>query len=125
MAREDKHETRPIKTRVGRMEKKKTTRFICKVCGDTFDDQDILRRHIDSMHEQKRTATATDVIQKAFDGRINFPKTKAEMVKHVEANKESIPLDVADAVRNMPDRRYNDEADFLRGIKEYTGTMAE
>lgn len=124
MSREDKPETRTIKTRVGGTEKQKTTRFICKVCGDTFDDQDVLRQHVDSMHEQKRTVTATEVIQKAFGSRINFPKTKAELVKHVEANKESIPLDVVDAVRNMPDRQYIDEADFMRGIKAYTGSIA-
>ncbi|AIF82996.1 Protein of unknown function (DUF2795) [Candidatus Nitrososphaera evergladensis SR1] len=123
MAKEDKPEPRTIKTRTGPTEKQNntTTRFICKVCGDTFDDQDVLRRHVDTMHEQKRTVTATEVIRKAFGGRINFPKTKAEIVKEVEENKESLPLEVVDVVRNMPDRRYNDEADFVRGIKDYTG----
>lgn len=125
MAKEDKPETRTIKTRTGPAEKQNTTRFICKVCGDTFDDQNVLRQHVDTMHEQKRMVTATEVIQKAFGGRINFPKTKAEIVKEVEENKESLPLEVVDAVRNIPDGRYNDEADFVRRIKDYTGSIAE
>jgi hypothetical protein len=125
MAKEDKPETRTIKTRTGPAEKQNTTRFICEVCGDTFDDQDVLKQHVDTMHEQKRTVTATEVIQKAFGGRINFPKTKAEIVKEVEENKESLPLEVVDAVRNIPNRRYNDDADFVRRIKDYTGSIAE
>ncbi|MEO9364055.1 MAG: hypothetical protein ABI348_09160 [Nitrososphaera sp.] len=92
MAKEDKPETRTIKTRTGPTEKQNTTRFICKVRGDTFDDQNVLRQHVDTMHEQKRMVTATEVIQKAFGGRINFPKTKAEIVKEVEENKDCCRL---------------------------------
>ena len=95
-------------------------RFICKVCGKYFDEQDLLREHINALHEQKRTVTATEVIQKVFDGKMNLPKTKAEIVKYVEENKErkSIPLDIIDTIKSIPDRRYNDEADFTLDLKQ-------
>ncbi len=97
-----------------------STRFICKVCGKTFDDQKNLKDHVDAEHEQKRTVTASEVIQKVFDGKINLPKTKSELVKYVEENKDrkSLPPDIVDAMRKIPDRRYNDEADFARGWKQ-------
>jgi transposase-like protein len=77
MAKEDKPETRTIKTRTGPTEKQNITRFICKVCGDTFDDQDVLRQHVATMHEQKGTVIATEVIQKAFGGRKKLSKNKS------------------------------------------------
>jgi hypothetical protein len=97
-----------------------STRFICKVCGNLFEDQDLLNEHINDLHAPKRTVTATGIIQNVFEGQLNFPKTKAEIVRYVEENKdkESITPDVIDALRNIPDRRYNDEADFVLGIEQ-------
>lgn len=88
--------------------------------GSTLKNQALLKEHVNTLHEQKRTVTATERIQKVFDGKMNLPKTKAEIVRYIEENKEkkSIPPDIIDAVRNIPDRRYNDEADFVLGLKQ-------
>lgn len=77
-------------------EERNNPRCVCKVCGMDFQDQELLKEHTFALHEPKRIVTATEVIQKAFDGKINFPKTKAEMVRQVEENKErkTIPLEV-------------------------------
>jgi len=101
-----------------------STRFICKICGGTFEDQSILNQHIADFHHPKRTVTINDIVNGVFKGKINFPKTKAEIVKEVEVQKKGsennpeITLDIIDVIRNVPDRRYNDEADLALGIEQ-------
>jgi hypothetical protein len=53
-----------------------STRFICKICGGTFEDQSILNQHIAEFHHPKRTVTINDIVDGVFEGKINFPKTK-------------------------------------------------
>jgi hypothetical protein len=104
-----------------------STRFICKICGATFEDQSTLNQHIDDFHHPKRTVTINDIINSVFEGKINFPKTKAEIVKEVEQIKNNnraeiiITPEVIDTIRNLPDRRYNDEADLALGIEQQKG----
>ncbi len=68
--------------------------------------------------------TINDIINGIFEGRINFPKTKAEIVKEIvkeiEKNKDKprVTPEVIDTIRNLPDRRYNDEADLALGIEQ-------
>jgi hypothetical protein len=97
-----------------------STRFVCKVCGNTFDHRDILNEHLAEAHHPKRMVTANDIINGVFEGRINLPKTKAEIVKYVEENKDkpAITPEVIDAVKNMPDRQYFNEADLVYGIEQ-------
>ena len=99
-----------------------STRFICKICGQTFEDQSILNRHIDDSHHPKRTITINDIVNSVFEGKINFPKTKAEIVKEAEELKNSKPEivtpEVIGIIRNLPDRRYSDEADLALGIEQ-------
>jgi hypothetical protein len=82
-----------------------STRFICKVCGNTFNEQELLNEHTSKLHPPKREVTASQIIERAFEGKLNFQKTKAELVKYIEENKdkESITLDVIDTLRNIPD----------------------
>jgi hypothetical protein len=65
------------------------------------------------------------MIKRVFEGKLNFPKTKAELVRYVEENKdkESITPDVIDALRSILDRRYNDEADLLLGLEQQRGSI--
>jgi hypothetical protein len=87
-----------------------STRFICKVCGNTFDNQELLNEHTSKLHPPKR----------------DFPKTKAELVKYIEVNKdkeETITLDVIDTLREIPDRRYNDVADLVLGLEQQRGNI--
>jgi hypothetical protein len=60
---------------------------------------------------------------RVFEGKLNIPKTKADLVRYVEENKDkdSITPDVLDALRNIPDRRYNDEADLVLGLEQRRG----
>ena len=102
-----------------------STRFICKICGGTFEELSILNQHIADFHHPKRTVTINDIINGVFKGKINFPKTKAEIVKEVEAqnkgsniNNPEITPEIIDIIRNLPDRRYNDEADLALGIEQ-------
>jgi hypothetical protein len=101
-----------------------STRFICKICGGTFEDQSILNQHISDSHHPKRTVTINDIVNSVFEGKINFPKTKAEIVREVEEqkkgskNKPEITPEIIDVIQNLPDRRYNDEADLALGIEE-------
>src|SRR5215208_3644162 len=101
----------------------RTTKFICKVFGIGFEDGNMLDSHIAEMHHPKRTVTINDIINGVFEGRINFPKTKAEIVKEIEKNKDKpeVTPDVIDTIRNLPDRRYNDEADLAVGIEQQRG----
>lgn len=99
-----------------------STRFICKICGQTFKDQSILNQHIGNSHHPKRTVTINDIINSVFEGKLNFPKTKAEIVKEAEELKNSKPEiatpEVIGILRNLPDRRYNDQADLALGIEQ-------
>jgi hypothetical protein len=98
-----------------------STRFICKICGETFEDQSILNQHIADSHHPKRTVTINDIVNGVFEGKINFPKTKAEIVKEVEEQKKGTSKntpEIIDVILNLPDRRYNDEADLALGIEQ-------
>src|SRR5215213_3684610 len=93
-----------------------STRFICKVCGNTFDDQELLNEHTSKLHPPKREVTASQIIERVFEDKLNFPKTKAELVKYIEVNKdkkESITPDLIDTLRSISHRRYNDAADLV------------
>ena len=103
-----------------------STRFICKVCGNTFDNQELLNEHTSKLHPPKREVTASQIIERVFEGKLNFPKTKAELVKYIEVNKdkeETITLDVIDTLREIPDRRYNDVADLVLGLEQLRGNI--
>ena len=102
-----------------------STRFICKICAGTFEDQSILNQHIADSHHPKRTVTINDIVNGVFEGKINFAKTKAEIVKEVEEqnkgrakNKPRITPEIIDVIRNLPDRRYNNEADLALGVEQ-------
>jgi hypothetical protein len=45
---------------------------------------------------------------------MNFPKTKAEILKDVESKKDDpfVTPQVLDTVRNLPDKRYESEAEL-------------
>jgi len=79
------------------------TRFICKVCGNTFDDQELLDEHSSTLHLTKREVAASQIIERVFKGKLNFLKTKAELVKCIEENKkrESITSGVIDTLRSI------------------------
>jgi hypothetical protein len=107
-----------------------STKFICKICGGTFEEQSILNQHIVDSHHPKRTVTINDIVNSVFEGKINFPKTKAEIVKEVEElnkgstmNKPGVIPEIVDVIRNLPDRRYNDEADLALGIEQQQQRM--
>jgi len=80
-----------------------TTKFVCRVCGNTFDDRDGLNQHLAGLHHPKRTVTASDIVNGVFEGRMNFPKTKSEIVKYVKDNKErpAVTPEVIDTVRSI------------------------
>jgi hypothetical protein len=37
---------------------------------------------------KRREVTVSQIIEEAFEGKLNFAKTKAELVKYVEENKD-------------------------------------
>ncbi len=92
----------------------RTTKYICKVCGGTFNESNELDSHIAELHHPKRTVTLNDIVNSIFKGEMNFPKTKAEILKHIEANKDdpSITPQVLDTLRKLSDKRYETEAEL-------------
>jgi Protein of unknown function (DUF2795) len=92
-----------------------TTSYICKICGTTFDESNMLDSHIaESHHHPKRTVTLNDMVNSVFKGQMNFPKTKAEILKYIESNKDdpSINPQVLDTLRKLSDKRYESEAEL-------------
>lgn len=101
----------------------RTTKFICKVCGAGFEDGALLDSHIAEAHHPKRTVTINDIVSIVFDGTLNLPKTKAEIVKEAEKNKDNKPEitpEIIDILRNLPDKRFNDQADLAHDIQTTT-----
>jgi hypothetical protein len=49
-----------------------STRFICKICGRTFEEQSVLNQHIADSHHPKRTVTINDIVNGVFQDKINF-----------------------------------------------------
>ena len=92
----------------------RTTKYICKVCGGTFNESNELDSHIAELHHPKRTVTLNDIVNSIFKGEIIFPKTKAEILKHIESNKDdpSITPQVLDTLRKLSDKRYETEAEL-------------
>ncbi len=106
-----------------RNQSNKTTKFICKVCGTGFEDGGLLDSHIIEAHHPKRTVTINDIVSIVFDGILNLPKTKAEIVKEAERNKDNKPEitpEVIDILRNLPDKRFNDQADLAHALQTTT-----
>ncbi len=99
-----------------------TTKYICKTCGLTFENQNNLDSHITSSHHPKRTVTLNDIINGAFKGQINFPKTKAEIIKQALDLKgdPAVTPEVLDILNNLPDKRYNNEAELTLALN-FTG----
>jgi hypothetical protein len=97
-----------------------TTRLVCKTCGNMFDRRDMLNEHLAEAHHLKRTVTVNDILNGVFEGKINLSKTKAEIVRFVEENKDKpgVTPEVIDVVKNMPDKQYLDEADLMYGIEQ-------
>jgi hypothetical protein len=95
-------------------ESPRTTKYICKVCGGTFHESNELDSHIAELHHPKRTVTLNDIVNSVFKGQMNFPKTKAEILKHIESNKDdpSINPQVLDTLRKLSDKRYETEAEL-------------
>jgi len=92
-----------------RNQSNKTTKFICKVCGAGFEDSGVLDTHTAEAHHPKRTVTINDIVSIVFDGSLNLPKTKAEIVKEAERNKDNKPEitpEIIDILRNLPDKRF-------------------
>ena len=101
----------------------RTTKFICKVCGAGFEDGGVLDSHTAEAHHPKRTVTINDIVSIVFDGTLNLPKTKAEIVKEAERNKDNKPEitpEIIDILRNLPDKRFNDQADLANAIQTTT-----
>jgi hypothetical protein len=94
-----------------------TTKFLCKVCGNTFDDRDGLNQHLAGLHHPKRTVTASDIVNGVFEGGMNFPKTKAEIVKSVTDRPPAVTPQVIDTIRSMPDKLYYNKAELICGIE--------
>src|SRR5215216_4617345 len=116
----NKEEVNPEVRESLRNQSNRTTKFICKVCGAGFKDGEVLDLHIAEAYHPKRTVTVNDIVNIVFDGKINFPKTKAEIVKEAERNKDNKPEiapEIIDIVRSLPDKRYNDQADLAHTIQ--------
>jgi hypothetical protein len=106
-----------------RNQSNKTTKFICKVCGAGFEDSGVLDTHTAEAHHPKRTVTINDIVSIVFDGSLNLPKTKAEIVKEAERNKDNKPEitpEIIDILRNLPDKRFNDQAELAHAIQTAT-----
>jgi|SRR5215204_2163504 hypothetical protein len=76
-------------------------------------------------HHPKRTVTINDIVSIVFDGTLNLPKTKAEIVKEAERNKNNKPEiapEIIDIMRNLPDKRFNDQADLAHAIQTTTAS---
>lgn len=99
---------------IGDLDNATTAKYVCKVCGSEFEDNNNLDSHIISYHHPKRTVTLNDIVNSVFKGQMNFPKTKSEIVKYVEEHKDdaSVTPQVLDTLRNLPDKRYNNEAEL-------------
>ena len=80
----NKEEVNPEINESLRNQSDRTTKFICKVCGAGFEDSGVLDSHIAEAHHPKRTVTINDIVSIVFDGTLNLPKTKAEIVKEAE-----------------------------------------
>jgi hypothetical protein len=116
----NKEEINPEVRESLRNQSNRTTKFICKVCGAGFEDGDVLDSHIAEAHHPKRTVTVKDIVNIVFEGTLNFPKTKAEIVKEAERNKDikpGITPEIIDTLRNLPDKRFNDQADLAHAIQ--------
>jgi hypothetical protein len=103
----------------------RTTKFICKVCGAGFEDGGALDIHTAEAHHPKRTVTINDIVSIVFDGALNLPKTKAEIVKEAERNKNNKPEitpEIIDILRNLPDKRFNDQAELAHAIQTMTAS---
>jgi hypothetical protein len=97
----------------------RTTKYICKICGSTFNESNELDLHIAELHHPKRTVTLNDIVNSIFKGEMNFPKTKAEILKHIESNKDdpSVTPQVLDTLRKLSDKRYETEAELAFELK--------
>lgn len=103
--------------------------FECPVCGQGFEQQSRLERHMETSHPP-RAPSAAD-LEHALAG-INFPASRSELVAHAEKRASKRAEDetgdrphdtsapsaeaVTDVLRELPDRRYRDAAEVARAL---------
>jgi Protein of unknown function (DUF2795) len=101
-------------------ESSETTKYICKVCGSGYEERSMFDAHVTGAHHPKRTITAHDIINGLFNGSLNYPKTKAELLREANMHKDKRPgitPEIIQTLENLPDKRYNDEAELTHAIQ--------
>jgi hypothetical protein len=96
-----------------------SSQFICKTCGQGFEQKSRLERHILSSHPEP-APSAVDV-EKALAG-IRLPKSKNEIINYLSFRRESKVKEeekyLFDLIESLPERTYRDSAEVAIAIGE-------
>ena len=86
--------------------------YRCEECGSEFDTRSEYARHMQTSHPS-RASSAAD-LEGALSG-VDYPAGRDSLVKHARASGED---EVADILRQLPDRDYRDAAEVARAFGE-------
>ena len=84
--------------------------YHCEMCGAEFDTLSGYRRHMQTSHPE-RAPSAAD-LEQALSG-IAYPAPRGTLVRHARDNGED---EIADILKELPDREYLDAADVARAF---------
>ncbi|HJU59548.1 MAG TPA: DUF2795 domain-containing protein [Nitrososphaeraceae archaeon] len=95
-----------------------SSQFTCQICGQGFEQQSRLERHLITSHP-KPAPSAADV-EKALAG-IRFPKSKDEIISYISSRQKELKVkeeELFDLIESLPDRTYRDSAEVAIAIGE-------
>jgi hypothetical protein len=87
--------------------------FVCKTCGEGFEQKSRFERHLATNHPE-RAPSAADV-EKALAG-IQYPKSAHELAGH--AAKNTSDRELMDLIKSLPERQYRDSVEVAIAIGE-------
>lgn len=95
--------------------------FVCKQCGETFEQQSPYDRHMAGTHAPRTLSAAA--LQEAVTP-VEFPKSKAELIEFAS---RQLPMDatIVEALEALPDRVYGSAAEVARAFGGATSKQPE
>jgi len=86
--------------------------FECPVCGQGFEQRSRLERHLRTSHPPQAPSAA--ILESALSG-IDFPQDRDGLVEYARENGTER---LAEALSELPERRYRDAAEVARALGE-------
>src|ERR671929_1079938 len=89
--------------------------FECGICGQGFEQESRLERHMASSHPPQAPSAAD--VENVLSG-IHYPKSKEDLVQYASQKASTIGQDLFNLIKSLPSRTFRDSADVAVALGE-------